>query len=136
MNASLNRLRPARTLEIVSPRHNHARRRGASEKRHSASETSTPSLTDERVRKGIEGVQQWQDGEWMVRSIFGGAAAKTYRCPGCMQEIRPGVAHVVAWPIDGRGDESDRRHWHTGCWKARDRRGPGVERSRNAPRYG
>jgi hypothetical protein len=120
----------------VSPRRNHPRRRGASETRHGASETSTPSLTDERVRKGIEGVQQWQDGEWMVRSIFGGAAVKTYRCPGCLQEIRPGVAHVVAWPIDGRGDESDRRHWHTGCWKARDRRGPNVERSRNAPRYG
>jgi hypothetical protein len=53
-----------------------------------------------------------------------------------VQEIRPGVAHVVAWPIDGRGDETDRRHWHTGCWKARDRRAPVVERSRNAPRYG
>ena len=117
----------------MSPRRNHPRRRGASETHDRA---SPPALTDERVRKGIEGVQQWQDGEWMVRSIFGGAAVKTYRCPGCMQEIRPGVAHVVAWPIDGRGDESDRRHWHTGCWKARDRRGPGVERSRNAPRYG
>ena len=42
----------------------------------------------------------------------------------------------LARPIDHRGDESDRRHWHTGCWRARDRRGPGVERSRNAPRYG
>jgi hypothetical protein len=114
-------------LVIVSPRRNRPRR---------ASETPRPDLTDERVRKGVEGVQQWQDGEWMVRSIFGGAAAKTYRCPGCMQEIRPGVAHVVAWPVDGRGDESDRRHWHTGCWRARDRRAPGVERSRNAPRYG
>ena len=128
MNASLIRLPLARTLENVSPRHNHPRRR--------ASETPPPGLTDERVRKGVEGVQQWQDGEWMVRSIFGGAAAKTYRCPGCMQEIRPGVAHVVAWPVDGRGDESDRRHWHTGCWRARGRRGPDVERSRNAPRYG
>ncbi len=118
-----------RTLVNVSPRRNHPRRRDAG--------VNPPSdLTDERVRKGVEGVQQWQDGEWMVRSIFGGAAAKTYRCPGCMQEIRPGVAHIVAWPIDGRGDETDRRHWHTGCWKARDRRGPNVERSRNAPRYG
>jgi hypothetical protein len=138
MNASVIRLLPAshepsvigvtRTLVNVSPRRNHSRRRAGAE--------PPRALTDERVRKGIEGVQQWQDGEWMVRSIFGGAAAKTYRCPGCMQEIRPGVAHVVAWPIDGRGDETDRRHWHTGCWKARDRRGPGVERSRNAPRYG
>ena len=108
----------------MSPRRNHPRR------------AASADLPDERVRKGVEGVQQWQDGEWRVRSIFGGAAAKTYRCPGCMQEIRPGVAHIVAWPIDGRGDESDRRHWHSGCWQARDRRGPGVERSRNAPRYG
>jgi hypothetical protein len=43
---------------------------------------------------------------------------------------------VVAWPVDERGDERDRRHWHTGCWRARDRRGPTVERSRNAPRHG
>ncbi len=34
------------------------------------------------------------------------------------------MAHVVAWPADGRGDLSDRRHWHSGCWRARDRRGP------------
>jgi hypothetical protein len=112
-------------LIVVSPRRNRPRR-----------PTESAPLGDERVRRGIEGVQQYRDGEWMVRSIFGGAATKTYRCPGCTQEIRPGVAHIVAWPIDDRGDESDRRHWHTGCWRARDRRGPTVERSRNAPRYG
>ncbi|HEX5200730.1 hypothetical protein ACFQS1_29370 [Paractinoplanes rhizophilus] len=106
------------------PRRNHPRRH------------APEPLEEERVRRGIDGVQQWQDGEWTVRSVFGGSAAKTYRCPGCMQEIRPGVAHVVAWPADERGDLTDRRHWHTGCWRARDRRGPGVERSRNAPRYG
>jgi hypothetical protein len=122
----------------VSPRRNRPRR----------AETPPPPLTDERVRKGVEGRQQYRDGDWIVRSVFGGAATKTYRCPGCMQEIRPGVAHVVAWPVDGRGDETelpgrtaeqgagDRRHWHTGCWRARDRRGPAVERSRSAPRYG
>ena len=119
-------------LTVVSPRRNHPRDRPGRRSPHPGGS----ELPDERVRRGVEGVQQWQDGEWMVRSIFGGAATKTYRCPGCVQEIRPGVAHVVAWPIDGRGDESDRRHWHTGCWRARDRRGPGVERSRNAPRYG
>jgi hypothetical protein len=124
----------------VSPRRNRPRRPSGS-----------PPLTDEQARKGVEGVQQYQDGEWMVRSILGGAANKTYRCPGCVQEIRPGVAHVVAWPVDGRGDATEspgrlrrtapegideRRHWHTGCWRARDRRGPVVERSRSAPRYG
>ena len=109
----------------MSPRRNRPRRAGKS---------APPA--DEPVRKGVEGRQQYQDGEWIVRSIFGGAATKTYRCPGCMQEIRPGIAHVVAWPADERGYESDRRHWHTGCSRARDSRGPGGERSRNAARYG
>jgi hypothetical protein len=108
----------------VSPRRNRPRR------------AESKDLSDDRARQGIDGVQQWQDGEWMVRSIFGGAATKPYRCPGCLQEIRAGVAHVVAWPADDRGDLADRRHWHTGCWKARDRRAPSVERSRSAPRYG
>jgi hypothetical protein len=107
----------------VSPRRNRPRRHAP-----------PPDLADERVRHGVEGVQQFRDGEWTVRGLSG--AGKTYRCPGCLQEIRPGVAHVVAWPADGRGDETDRRHWHTGCWRARDRRAPAVERSRNAPRYG
>lgn len=107
----------------MSPRRNHPRRRDADDE----SRLDRPGLTEDRV-------QQWQDGEWMVRNVFG-QAGKTYRCPGCMQEIRPRVPHVVAWPTDGWGDESDRRHWHTGCWRARDRRGPVVERSRNAPRY-
>ncbi|WP_229715937.1 hypothetical protein [Mangrovihabitans endophyticus] len=115
----------------MSPRRNRTRR-GAAPRPDAA----PPELLEERVRRGVGGVQQWQDGEWQVRSISGGAASKTYRCPGCVQEIRPGVPHVVAWPADGRGDESDRRHWHAGCWRARDRRGPAVERSRNAPRYG
>jgi hypothetical protein len=93
------------------------------------------SLVDaESARRGVDTVQQWHDGDFLVRQV--GASAKTYRCPGCDQEIRPGVVHVVAWPADGRGDLTDRRHWHTGCWRARDRRAPGIQRSRSAPRYG
>ncbi|HEU4426624.1 MAG TPA: hypothetical protein VFR67_29170 [Pilimelia sp.] len=75
-----------------------------------------------RLRRGVEAVQAWSDGEWLVRRAPGDPASKTYRCPGCQQEIRPGVPHVVAWPADERGDQSDRRHWHSGCWRARDRR--------------
>ncbi len=82
-----------------------------------------PPLDLERAQR-VETVQAWSDGDWLVRTIPGGAATKTYRCPGCAQEIRPGVAHVVAWPADGRGDLGDRRHWHTPCWRARDRRRP------------
>ncbi|SIR66660.1 hypothetical protein [Micromonospora avicenniae] len=108
----------------MSPRRNRPRR------------DETQDLDVERARQGVGSVQQWRDGEWQVRGISGGSSVKTYRCPGCDQEIRPGVPHVVAWPADGRGDLSDRRHWHRGCWGARDRRGPVIQRGRSAPRYG
>jgi len=71
--------------------------------------------------------------QYVVRSVTGTGAAKTYRCQGCDQEIRAGVPHVVAWPEHADADE--RRHWHTGCWRARERRTPGVQRTRSAPRY-
>jgi len=93
-------------------------------------------LDDEALRRGVGSVEGDRRGDWMVRMVPGGASAKVYRCPGCDQEIQPGTAHVVVWPADERGDLTDRRHWHTGCWRARDRRAPGVLRSRSAPRYG
>ncbi|GIH10145.1 hypothetical protein Rhe02_82120 [Rhizocola hellebori] len=68
------------------------------------------------------------EGEFRVRHLSGETSTKMYRCPGCDQEIRPGVPHVVAWPLEGWGDESDRRHWHTSCWRARGRRGPSSAR--------
>jgi hypothetical protein len=77
-------------------------------------------------------VEEHPDGDWAVRRISGAAATKTYRCPGCDQEIRPGVPHVVAWPSDRPAGEDDRRHWHTPCWSARARRGPARGR---APRH-
>ncbi|HEY2765224.1 MAG TPA: hypothetical protein VGJ13_14635 [Pseudonocardiaceae bacterium] len=70
------------------------------------------------------------DGEWMVRTVPGAQSTKSYRCPGCDQEIRPGTAHVVAWPVGERagageqGSVAERRHWHTPCWEARARRAP------------
>ncbi|MFR9676834.1 ATP/GTP-binding protein [Streptomyces sp. TR06-5] len=82
---------------------------------------------------GLERTEEWRGEEWLVRRIGGGAAAKQYRCPGCDQEIPPGVPHVVAWPR--HGDVDSRRHWHTACWNARDRRSARLQRSRNAPRY-
>lgn len=60
----------------------------------------------------------------MVRTVPGSQATKFYRCPGCDHEIRPGVAHVVAWPEAELGGADERRHWHNGCWNARSRRGP------------
>jgi len=51
---------------------------------------------------------------WQVRAIQPAKAIKEYRCPGCNQEIRPGIGHVVAWR---EGSEDHRRHWHTPCWR-------------------
>ncbi|WP_187351928.1 hypothetical protein [Allosaccharopolyspora coralli] len=72
---------------------------------------------------GASRVEPGPDGDWMVRSVPAAQATKTYRCPGCDHEIRPGIPHVVAWPADHGGAE-ERRHWHGGCWHARHRRGP------------
>ncbi|PVZ14698.1 hypothetical protein C8D89_101565 [Actinomycetospora cinnamomea] len=60
-----------------------------------------------------------EEGGWTVRSISGTAATKTYRCPGCDQEIVPGTPHVVAWPAGDDEETVERRHWHTGCWRRR-----------------
>ena len=60
--------------------------------------------------------ERLEDG-WTVRSV--GSGGGPYRCPGCDQVIT-GVPHVVAW----LHDPEDRRHWHTPCWTARDRRRP------------
>jgi hypothetical protein len=94
-----------------------------SPRRHNRRRDAGPALDLERTQR-VETVQVWHDGDWLVRTVPGGAATKTYRCPGCSHEIRPGVAHMVAWPADGRGDAGDRRHWHSPCWRARDRRRP------------
>jgi hypothetical protein len=83
----------------------------------------------------VERVVPWRGEDWVVRSVPGASAAgKAYRCPGCDQLVPGGTAHVVAWPVADRAAEH-RRHWHSACWAARDRRAPGVQRSRSAPRY-
>lgn len=70
-------------------------------------------MDPQRALRGVESVQTWGHGQWRVRQIPGDAAVKTYRCPGCDHEIRPGEGHEVVVP---RRDPSERRHWHTGCW--------------------
>ncbi|HUY29845.1 MAG TPA: hypothetical protein VMV02_02480 [Acidimicrobiales bacterium] len=57
-----------------------------------------------------------------VRRVQPYEARKTYRCPGCNQEIAEGVAHVVVVPL---GEPGERRHWHQGCWAHRSGRPPG-----------
>ncbi|MET0711546.1 MAG: hypothetical protein ABWZ30_03455 [Jiangellaceae bacterium] len=77
---------------------------------------------------GHEEVESWPDGEWVVRRLTGSSATKPYRCPGCDRPIRPATPHIVAWPVEGTtlsgGGTAERRHWHTGCWRARNRRRP------------
>ncbi|MGH3263089.1 MAG: hypothetical protein ACRDNS_13950 [Trebonia sp.] len=74
----------------------------------------------------ITRVERYGGEDYQVRNVTGSAATKPYRCPGCQQPIRPATPHVVAWPVlpsllSSSGVE-ERRHWHTACWAARDRR--------------
>lgn len=77
---------------------------------------------------GHEEVESWPDGEWVVRHLTGSSATKPYRCPGCDQLILPATPHLVVWPAEGEtlsgGGPGERRHWHTSCWRARNRRAP------------
>jgi hypothetical protein len=75
-----------------------------------------------------ERVESYRGEEYVVRRLTGSAARRSYTCPGCHQQIRPATPHVVAWPVvptafsrDATGLD-ERRHWHTACWSARDRR--------------
>jgi hypothetical protein len=53
-----------------------------------------------------------------VRHVQPYQAVKSYRCPGCDHDIRPGEGHEVVVP---RVAPHERRHWHTGCWHRRSR---------------
>jgi hypothetical protein len=87
-------------------------------------------------RGWLDETVDWAGAEYVARRLTGSATTKTYRCPGCDQEIRPATPHVVAWPAGDPDAAGLRRHWHSACWQARDRRASTVQRSRNAPRYG
>jgi hypothetical protein len=115
--------RKARRLPAELPRRP---RRGASR-----AAAARPSRDDEpSVRLGPAQVESWPDGDWVVRQVPGAATTKVYRCPGCDQEIQPGVAHIVSWPEQEKGVEN-RRHWHNSCWQRRPRRpGPGPQTHR------
>lgn len=72
--------------------------------------------------------EQYAGVSYQVRRVGGrNDGDRDYRCPGCQQSFSSSLAHVVVWPqhsIAGMGGLDDRRHWHTGCWTARDRRPP------------
>jgi hypothetical protein len=76
---------------------------------------------------GLTRAESGPDGEWLVRTVPGSSSTKRYRCPGCDQLIPERMPHLVVWPAE-YGSVEDRRHWHTSCWAARQRRGPGGRR--------
>jgi hypothetical protein len=61
-------------------------------------------------------------GDVEVRRVQPYQAVKTYRCPGCNQDIAAGTGHVVVVPLE---TPDLRRHWHSPCWVNRARRRPG-----------
>ena len=75
-----------------------------------------------------ERVETFRGEDYVVRRVTGSASMKPYRCPGCHQVIRPATPHTVAWPVvptsfaSGATGLDERRHWHTACWAARERR--------------
>jgi hypothetical protein len=81
-------------------------------RRHrSARERGGPPAAPERL---LNVAPLWAQGdEFNVRAASVGSG-KTYRCPGCQQEIRPGTPHLVVVP---EGNMEERRHWHTPCWR-------------------
>ncbi|QFG67842.1 hypothetical protein [Ornithinimicrobium pratense] len=91
-----------------------------------------------RPRKGVAGgglppsVQRGGVGEvryagqlWLVRQVRPNDSGRSYLCPGCQQEVSAGTAHTVVWPAESMRELENRRHWHTVCWSARERRRPG-----------
>lgn len=117
--------RRARRLPDETPRRG---RRGASPRATSAAGAGRRPGSDPAT-VGPEQIESWPDGDWVVRLVPGAASAKSYRCPGCDQEIPAGTAHLVAWPSLSPG-LSERRHWHRPCWDRRAQRRPGRRAGR------
>lgn len=62
---------------------------------------------------------------WSVRQVRPNDSGRSYLCPGCQQQVGAGTAHTVVWPTESMQELENRRHWHTVCWSARERRRPG-----------
>jgi len=61
---------------------------------------------------------------WSVRQVRANDSGRVYVCPGCQQDVGAGTPHTVAWPAESMRELDNRRHWHTACWSARERRRP------------
>lgn len=98
------------------PRSNRPRRR-------SGAHEEPPELDLAKALTGFKHTENKRDGVWYVQPVTAANATKVYVCPGCGNDIEPGVAHTVTWRADGiMGEENDlagRRHWHLHCWRIR-----------------
>jgi hypothetical protein len=80
-------------------------------RRHrSARERESPAA----VERPVNVAPAWAQADGATVRAVSGQKGKTYRCPGCQQEIRPGTPHLV---IAEGGDIEGRRHWHGVCWR-------------------
>src|SRR5436309_600417 len=86
-----------------------------------ATTIAVPDPSDDRARRVAERLRTNPSDP---RALTAAQATTPYRCPGCDHPIAPGTPHLVAWPADPHASVADRRHWHRGCWAARDRRRP------------
>jgi len=85
-------------------------------KHRAARERGVPLEAPDRPR-GV--APEWASAEGVRVQAVTGEKGKTYRCPGCQQEIRPGTPHLVVMEHE---DVGFRRHWHTPCWRSELRR--------------
>ncbi|WP_306231212.1 hypothetical protein [Agrococcus beijingensis] len=79
-------------------------------------------LDVDRLMQGTARIERRAGAEWHVQPMSAASAVKDYVCPGCGASVVQGTAHVVVWRADsifGERAVEDRRHWHTGCWRAR-----------------
>ena len=74
---------------------------------------------------GGSGAVAYAGQEWSVRTVRGNDSGRSYVCPGCQQHLPATAPHTVVWPQDAMQGVDNRRHWHTACWAARERRRPG-----------
>lgn len=92
------------------------RRRGSKWQQATSDDTDLGHLLGAARRTEVK-----RGAEFTVQPISAAKALKTYVCPGCQNTIEPGIAHLVTWRNDHLMGEqagvSERRHWHTHCWR-------------------
>lgn len=86
-------------------------------RKHRAARERTSRL--EAVERPLGVAPAWAQIEGATVRAVSGEKGKSYRCPGCHQEIRPGTPHLV---VVEHEDVEGRRHWHPPCWRQELRR--------------